>query len=91
MISDVRLTEWEQYAHDRQAGAYDPLIDYLSARWLLEAINEIRAYRATTAVREALEEAERIVFGHLSNGMGHVGSIGEEILADLAALRGGTG
>ena len=39
------LAEWEQHAKDRQEGAYDPLIDYTSARWLLEAVAEIRRLR----------------------------------------------
>lgn len=43
------LAEWEQHAKDRQEGAYDPLIDYVSARWLLEAVAEIRRLREELA------------------------------------------
>ena len=35
MILDETLAAWEQHANERIAGAYDPLIDYTSARWLL--------------------------------------------------------
>ena len=45
MIDDATLAEWEQHAREHQEGAYDPLIDYVSARWLLDAVAEIRRLR----------------------------------------------
>ena len=45
MMDDATLAVWEQHARVRQEGAYDPLIDYVSARWLLDAVAEIRRLR----------------------------------------------